>query len=316
MLLRSVLLAILGGALAVCGGASPDGTESPADAGGLSADTGAGPHTAATASIAFNSTRSGGDYDLFLVGPQGEAPRQLTHHAGRDMQPDVGPAGRRIAFTSARSGRLGIHVYEMATSSVTPVSVELGTAASPALSPDGQQIAFHGAIADADAHDIYLVSSTGGRARQITTHPARDSGPVWAPDGTRIYFVSNRTGTFEVHSMRPDGTDVQRITTGAGVLGRPAVAPDGRVVAYAQLVPGTQRSRIVAYHLGDQTSQVLTDQDDSEPAYSPDGRRLAFTSVRHGNPEVLLLELGSDLPPARLTHHPAIDSGPVFAPAP
>ena len=114
--------------------------------------------------------------------------------------------------------------------------------------------------------------------------------------------------------MRPDGSDEQRITTGADVLGRPAVSPDGRQLAFAQRIPGTQNARIVAYDLSGQTTEVITDEDDSEPAYSRDGRKLAFTSMRFGDPEVLVLELGGSAPARRLTTDPSIDSAPAFAP--
>ena len=65
--------------------------------------------------------------------------------------------------------------------------------------PDGQTIAFF------LPGDIYTVPSSGGKARQLTTHPAHDTRPVWSPDGQRIAFASNRSGNFDVFLMNKEG---------------------------------------------------------------------------------------------------------------
>ena len=76
-----------------------------------------------------------------------------------------------------------------------------------AISPDGQTIAF------SYQGDIYTVPSSGGKARQLTTHPAHDTRPVWSPDGQRIAFASNRSGNFDVFLMNKEGGEPKRLTT-------------------------------------------------------------------------------------------------------
>jgi len=80
----------------------------------------------------------------------------------------------------------------------------------PAISPDGQQIAF------AYKGDIFCVDANGGKARQITTNPAHDSYPVWSPDGKRIAFASNREGGFDIYVTNADGGAPKRLTTNSG----------------------------------------------------------------------------------------------------
>ena len=65
----------------------------------------------------------------------------------------------------------------------------------PKISPDGKQIVF------SYKGDIYVVSSDGGEARQLTTHPAHESHPVWSPDGKQIAFTSDRFGNFDIFVM-------------------------------------------------------------------------------------------------------------------
>ena len=70
---------------------------------------------------------------------------------------------------------------------------------NPALSPDGQQLAF-----DWNG-DVWIVRAGGGEARQLTTHPGRDSQPKFAPDGQKIAFISDREGSPQVFTVSVDG---------------------------------------------------------------------------------------------------------------
>jgi len=76
-----------------------------------------------------------------------------------------------------------------------------------AISPDGQKIAF------SYKGDIYTVAAAGGRAEQITTHPAHDTRPVWSPDGKTIAFASNREGSFDLYIVPARGGEPKRLTT-------------------------------------------------------------------------------------------------------
>lgn len=75
-----------------------------------------------------------------------------------------------------------------------------------AISPDGSQVAF------AYKGDVYLVSSKGGEARQLTTHQEHDYMPVWSNDGKELAFASNRFGNFDVFVMPSTGGKATRLT--------------------------------------------------------------------------------------------------------
>jgi len=76
----------------------------------------------------------------------------------------------------------------------------------PAISPDGNWIAFN------YQGDIFMVSSKGGLAKQITSHPAYDYTPVWSHDSKHIAFASNRFGNFDVFLTDVDGNTPKRLT--------------------------------------------------------------------------------------------------------
>jgi tricorn protease len=76
----------------------------------------------------------------------------------------------------------------------------------PAISPDGSTIVFSW------QNDLWSVPRAGGKAIRITIHPAIDTRPIWYPDGSRIAFSSNRYSSFDIFTMKPDGSDLRRVT--------------------------------------------------------------------------------------------------------
>ncbi len=78
--------------------------------------------------------------------------------------------------------------------------------AEPSLSPDGKEIAF------ASGGDIWTVPAAGGAARLLVSHTANESRPLWSPDGTRLAFVSNRTGNGDIYVLALRSGELARIT--------------------------------------------------------------------------------------------------------
>lgn len=97
----------------------------------------------------------------------------------------------------------------------------------PAVSPDGDRIAF------AYLGDIWIVSSEGGEARQLTRHPARDYRPVWSPDGASIAFASDRFGNFDVYVMPSAGGEADRLTFHSAADEPTAFSPAGDEVLFS-----------------------------------------------------------------------------------
>jgi len=78
--------------------------------------------------------------------------------------------------------------------------------AEPAISPDGGTIVF------ASGGDLWTVPASGGDAHLLVSDPATESRPHWSPDGKRIAFVSNRTGTGDIYVMTLESGEVRRVT--------------------------------------------------------------------------------------------------------
>ena len=71
----------------------------------------------------------------------------------------------------------------------------LPSLSDPAISPDGKEIAF------ASGGDIWTVAASGGEAHLLVINPATESRPMYSPDGTKLAFVSTRTGAGNIYVL-------------------------------------------------------------------------------------------------------------------
>lgn len=76
------------------------------------------------------------------------------------------------------------------------------------VSPDGSLLAM--VWCEGRACDLWIMSSAGGPRVQLTSHPEYDDGPSWSPDGTRIAFVSTRSGHFDIWTVDVDVEQVRQ----------------------------------------------------------------------------------------------------------
>jgi tricorn protease len=93
---------------------------------------------------------------------------------------------------------------------------------NPALSPDGHTLAF-----DWNG-DIWTVPTSGGVARQLTQHPARDRQPKFSPDGKQIAFISDRDGAAQAYTMPVDGGAPAQVTFNTAGCSLVDWTPDGK----------------------------------------------------------------------------------------
>ncbi len=125
--------------------------------------------------------------------------------------------------------------------------------------------------------EIYIMDREGNDVQRLTDTPAAEENPAWSPAWTRLAFQSNRSGNWDIYTMRID----------CDPLG-----------------PGAEQRCDL---------RQLTDDpaDDLLPAWSPDGRTLAFVSTRDGNPEIYVMD-SSGGNQHRLTFHPTGDWRPAW----
>jgi len=180
--------------------------------------------------IAFEG-RLGGQYDIFLMNPDGSSQVNLTNHPANDTAPAWSPDGRRIAFVSTRNGNNEeIYLMNRDGADVVRLTYDPGRDGWPTWSPDGGQIAFQSERSG--DFQIYVMNADGSGQRPITDDPTRARWPDWSPDGTRITFTSRRVGyTTKIFVMNADGSNVRVISDPNGPYDDrySTWSPDGRI---------------------------------------------------------------------------------------
>lgn len=117
---------------------------------------------------------------------------------------------------------------------------ELGRVGSATLSPDGTKVLFTVRHYDWKANkgntDIWMVSTNGGDARQLTTHASSDSNPIWAEDGQSFYFVSKRSETHQIYQLHLAGGEAKQLSHFKKSIGNVKIAPGGKYVLFTREV--------------------------------------------------------------------------------
>ena len=160
--------------------------------------------------------------------------RPLISSTRWDSNPAFSPDGERIAFASQRTGSQEIWVSERDGSDPVRLTFFEGPfASSPRWSPDGAQIAFDSKGGeDEGTADVYVMSTAGDQPRPLTTSEADDFAPSWSRDGQWVYFVSNRSGTWQIWRMPAVGGTAEQVTRKGGVMAFESF--DGEWLYYAK----------------------------------------------------------------------------------
>jgi len=266
-------------------------------------------------------------FDIFSMSATGSGVRRLTTNPEGDRQPDWSPDGTAIAYTIdkpdatknfevARMTASGAAVRRLTTTATDEASSQ------PSWLPDGSGILFRRSGPTSRVGSIWQMGVLGASPVLRFTTPAPPLYPSFAPDMTRVAYAAilSPTGDTDraIFSQAADGSDLRTLFDAPGAYdSAPAWSPDGARIAFesnANVGGANPEGDMEVWTMaadGSAPTQLTHNAiHDEGPAWSPDGRLLAYASgpdPTHGDIRVMTAA-GRDL--RRLTSYAGADESP------
>jgi TolB protein len=135
--------------------------------------------------------------------------------------------------------------------------------------------------------NLFIMPKAGGTPRPLTAGPTISVSPSFSPNGRQIVFNSDRGGTPQVYIMDVDGSNLHRLTFQGNYNSSPRWSSRGEKIAFMCRLAGNQICLINPDGSGLQ--QLTSAGSNEDPAWSPDGRHIAFSSTRSGGRDIFVM---------------------------
>jgi TolB protein len=249
--------------------------------------------------LTFDSDRDGermrgtienrGIKEIYISDYDGERQTRVTVGRTLNITPRWSPDARSIAYTSYRRGGGNIFISNIFQGTLEEVTKgdKAGENWLPAWSPEGTRLAFS-STRDGNP-EIYVVNRDGSNLRRLTNHPGIDISPTWSPAGTQIAFVSDRSGSPQIYIIGADGLGLMKKTSESW-CDKPTWSPAPyNEIAYASRTGPGYDIKVLDLAAGNIRQLTFGEGTNESPAYSPNGRHIAFMSTRSGKNQIFTM---------------------------
>ena len=208
---------------------------------------------------------------------------RVSNNSSQNILPAWSPNGGQIVYTSFMRNNPDLYVAPAGGGRPNKLSGQRGMNTGAAWSPDGKQIAL--TLSKDGNPEIYVINANDGSiVRRITNDKAIDTSPAWSPDGSQLAFVSDRNGGPQIFVVSSSGGAARQVSFNGSYNTTPTWSPrpGKHIIAYTTRDGGVYD--IVALDLDAKSSTRITQSEGSneEPAFSPNGRAIAFARAGQG----------------------------------
>lgn len=238
--------------------------------------------------VSDRTSRGTGDVkELYIMDFDGRNKRQLTFHKGTVISPAFSFDGKKVLYsliknTRSKKRNVNLHLLDIETGKSRVLSRKKGLNSGAVFMPDGKHIAL--TMSHQGNAEIYALNIASGETRRITKHFAPDVDPSINVSGTKMAFLSGRSGAGKpmiyIADPRSLEKDVKRISYVGKFNATPRFSPDGSQIAFSSWLD----NRFDIFRVddnGDNLHRLTKDFGSNEdPTYSNDGQFIAFSSQR------------------------------------
>ncbi|MBC7158845.1 MAG: Tol-Pal system protein TolB [Porphyrobacter sp.] len=225
---------------------------------------------------------------LAIMDSDGANHRFITNGQSMALTPRYSPDYSKIVYLSYQNGYPRIFVYEIGSGRQTLVTESRNPTFAPRWSPDGRSIMYSMAVAGNT--DIYRVPAGGGGTPvRLTDSPGLDVGGSYSPDGSRIVFESDRSGSQQCYVMDADGSNQRRISFFGGRCATPEWSPRGDQIAFTHIA-GDLRVAVMTPS-GGGMRHLTNGWQDEAPTWAPNGRIVQFFRTERGSGEASIWQV-------------------------
>ncbi|HSE37763.1 MAG TPA: protein kinase, partial [Blastocatellia bacterium] len=239
--------------------------------------------------LAFSRISGQGVEDIYLMRVEGGEPKRLTFD-NRDIRDlDWTAEGREIVFISNREGDMGLWRVSVSGGAPERLLTAVGyDIARLSISRQGDRLAYTQSFVDTNIWRVELgIQRKVSVPTMLISSSKSDSAPQYAPDGKRITFRSDRSGSLEIWACEADGSNPLQLTNFNGPqAGSSSWSPDGRQIAFDARPEGNPDIFVISAEGGRPRRLTEDPAEEIAPSWSRDGRWIYFESNLSGSTEI------------------------------
>lgn len=220
--------------------------------------------------IAFKRD-TGANSEIAIADFDGAGAQTVTSDNAIVISPSWVPGLFGLCYTSYRNGAPIIYHHDLSSGRRVPVANYPGSNLSPAVSPNGRQVAM--ILSKSGTVDLYVGDIDGGNLKRLTKSREDESSPTWSPDGKWICFAGKYNERRALWKVSPGGGEPVRISTGGTPNpSEPDWSPDGNWIVFTSQRGGGFDVCVVP--AGGGSATVLVEGED--PSWAPNSRTVVY----------------------------------------